>query len=96
MTDQELADFIGFRRLRFGVAGDITDTMKYKIEMEFGAPGAIAFKDAFLGWDELPLLQTVLLGNQKRPYGLDTLNSSRYNVFMERPLHVEAFNQDAR
>lgn len=89
-------DFIGFRRLRFGVAGDITDTMKYKIEMEFGAPGAIAFKDAFLGWDELPLLQTVLLGNQKRPYGLDTLNSSRYNVFMERPLHVEAFNQDAR
>ena len=89
-------DFIGFRRLRFGVQGDVTDTMVYKIAMEFASPNNLAFKDAYLGWDELPYLQTVLLGNQKRPYGLDTLNSSRYNVFMERPFHVEAFNQDAR
>jgi len=89
-------DFFGFRRLRIGVQGDITDTMLYKLEMEFAAPSDVTFKDAYLGWDELPLLHTVLLGNQKRPYGLDTLNSSRYNVFMERPLHVEAFNQDAR
>ena len=27
---------------------------------------------------------------------LDHLNSSRFNVFMERPLNVEAFNEDAR
>ncbi|MCA9121476.1 MAG: porin [Planctomycetaceae bacterium] len=89
-------DFIGFRRLRFGVAGDVTDTMLYKIEMEFANPSKLAFKDAYLGWKELPYLQTVLLGNQKRPYGLDHLNSSRYNVFMERPFHVEGFNQDSR
>lgn len=89
-------DFSGFRRLRFGVAGDVTDTMLYKIEMEFADPSNLAFKDAYLGWQELPYLHTVLLGNQKRPYGLDHLNSSRYNIFMERPFHVEAFNQDAR
>ena len=89
-------DFIGFRRLRFGVAGDIYETMNYKIEMEFASPSDLAFKDAYLGWKHLPWLQTVLLGNQKRPYGLDHLNSSRYNVFMERPFHVEAYNQDAR
>jgi len=89
-------DFNGFRRLRFGVSGDVTDTMLYKIEMEFANPSELAFKDAFLGWQQLPYLQTVLLGNQKRPYGLDHLNSSRYNVFMERPFHVEAINQDAR
>ncbi|MCA8961493.1 MAG: porin, partial [Planctomycetes bacterium] len=41
-------------------------------------------------------LQTVLIGNQKRPYGLDHLNSSRYNVFIERPFVTEALNQDAR
>jgi phosphate-selective porin OprO/OprP len=92
----EPGDFIGFRRLRFGVAGDVGDTMLYKIEMEFADPSELAFKDAYLGWDELPILGTVLLGNQKRPYGLDHLNSSRYNVFMERPFVVEAFNQDAR
>ncbi|QDU94710.1 OprO/OprP family phosphate-selective porin [Lignipirellula cremea] len=89
-------DLFAFRRLRFGVSGTIPDNMQYKIEMEFAAPNALAFKDAYLGWEELPFLQTVLLGNQKRPYGLDHLNSSRYNVFMERPFAVEAFNQDAR
>jgi phosphate-selective porin OprO and OprP len=89
-------DFIGFRRLRFGVGGDIGDTMEYKIEMEWANPENPAIKDAYLGWNELPVLRTLLLGNQKRPYGLDHLNSSRYNVFMERPYVVEAFNADAR
>ena len=89
-------DHWSFRRLRFGPAGDIGDNMLYKIEMEFAAPNKMAFKDAYLGWQDLPLLQTLVLGNQKRPYGLDHLNSSRYNVFTERPFVVEAFNQDAR
>ncbi|PQO42377.1 OprO/OprP family phosphate-selective porin [Blastopirellula marina] len=89
-------DFIGFRRLRFGVAGGVWENMEYKIEMEFASPDALAFKDAYLGWNQLPYFHTVLLGNQKRPYGLDHLNSSRYNVFLERPFVIEAFNQDAR
>lgn len=89
-------DFHGFRRLRFGVGGDIGDTMNYKIEMEFANPSELAFKDAYIGWTELPILHTLLLGNQKRPYGLDHLNSSRYNVFLERPYIIEAVNQDAR
>jgi len=89
-------DLSGFRRLRFGVQGDVSDTMVYKIAMDFASPQNLAFKDAFLGWKELPFFQKVLLGNQKRPYGLDHLNSSRYNVFMERPLTVEAYNADSR
>jgi len=89
-------DFIGFRRLRYGVKGNVWENMEYKIEMEFASPSNLAFKDAYLGWNELPFLHTVLLGNQKRPYGLDHLNSSRFNVFLERPFVVEAFNQDAR
>ncbi len=94
--NQSPGDFIGFRRLRFGVKGDVWENMEYKIEMEFAAPDNLSFKDAYLGWNHLPFLHTVLLGNQKRPYGLDHLNSSRYNVFLERPFVVEAFNQDAR
>ena len=38
----------------------------------------------------------MLIGTQKRPIGLDHLNSSRHNVFIERPLAVETFNEDAR
>lgn len=89
-------DRIGFRRVRFGVAGNLWKTMLYKIEMEFAGGNDVEFRDVYLGWNDLPILRTLLLGNQKRPYGLDHLNSSRYNVFMERPFVIEAINQDAR
>ncbi|MHB8951349.1 MAG: OprO/OprP family phosphate-selective porin [Pirellulaceae bacterium] len=95
-ANQVVEDRILFRRVRFGVAGDMLETMNYKIEMEFAQPDVMAFKDVYVGWKELPYLQTVLLGNQKRPYGLDHLNSSRYNIFMERPFIVEAITPDSR
>ena len=90
------ADRLEFRRMRFGVRGDIWENMLYKIEMEFAGANDVEFRDVYLGWTELPVFQTVLLGNQKRPYGLDHWNSSRYNVFLERPFIIEAFNQDSR
>lgn len=89
-------DRLLFRRLRFGVRGDVWENMEYRIEMEFAGGDDSQFRDAWLGFKHLPLLQTVRIGNQKRPYGLDHLNSSRYNVFIERPFIVEAFNQDSR
>lgn len=95
-VNQVVEDRFLFRRMRFGVAGDMFDTMTYRIEMEWAQPEAIAFKDAYLGWKELPYLETVLLGNQKRPYSLDQLNSARNIVFMERALIAEAMNTDAR
>ena len=87
---------INFRRVRFGVRGDLPANMEYRIEMEFAGGNNAEFRDVWLGWNELPIVQTMLLGNQKRPYGLDHLNSSRYNVFLERPFVIESFNQDAR
>ncbi len=95
-NDTDENNRLGFRRLRFGVKGKIKDNMIYKIEMELAGGNASEFRDAFIGWTDLPFLQEVLLGNQKRPYGLDHLNSSRYNVFIERPFVIEAFNEDAR
>jgi phosphate-selective porin OprO/OprP len=87
---------IEFRRARIGVSGDVDESMLYKIELEFGHPNAFAFKDLYFGFKDLPAGQRVLIGNQKRPYGLDHLNSSRFNVFIERPFVIEAVNQDAR
>ncbi|TWT88522.1 Phosphate-selective porin O and P [Pseudobythopirellula maris] len=89
-------DRLGFRRMRFGVKGKLPYNMLYKIEMEFAGGSNPEFRDAYLGWDDMSWLHTVLIGNQKRPYGLDHLNSSRYNVFIERPFVIEAINQDAR
>jgi len=93
-TDPE--DRFAFRRLRLGLHGDVLETMFYKLEVDFNNTDDPEYKDIFIGWKELPFNQSVILGNQKRPLGLDHLNSSRYNVFMERPLVVEAFNEDAR
>jgi len=89
-------DRFGFRRLRFGVGGDVSPNMGYRIEMEFAGGNNSEFRDAFIQIQDAGWLQTVIIGNHKRPYGLDQLNSSRHNVFLERPFIVEAFNQDAR
>jgi phosphate-selective porin OprO/OprP len=89
-------DRIGFRRLRFGVRGNLPANMEYRLEMEFAGLLRTEFRDAWLGWNCLPVLQTLRLGNQKRPIGLDHWNSSNFNVFMERPFIIETGNQDAR
>ena len=85
-----------FRRMRVGVKGDLNDNMFYKFEGEFAGGVASSYRDAYLGFKNLPWFHTVIMGNQKRPYGLDHLNSSRHNIFIERPFIVEAFNQDSR
>jgi len=90
------ANVLEFRRARIGMSGDIHDNMLYKAVIDFGHPAGFAFKDLYFGFKDVPVAQTLLIGNQKRPYGLDTLNSSRFNVFMERPFVVEAVNADAR
>lgn len=95
-ADVDPRNNIEFRRARIGVSGDIDDGMFYKIELEFGHPDEFSFKDLEFGWKDLPVVDMLTIGNQKRPLGLDHLNSSRYNVFMERPFVVEAFNEDAR
>ncbi|MCA9194057.1 MAG: ATPase [Planctomycetales bacterium] len=93
-TDPE--DRFAFRRIRMEFGGDIPDNMLWRMQIDFNEPDTPQYKDVYLGWTHLPNNQTLLIGNQKRPLGLDHLNSSRYNVFMERPLVVESFNEDAR
>jgi phosphate-selective porin OprO/OprP len=85
-----------FRRLRLEMAGTVPQNMLWRMQFDFNNPSEPEIKDAYLGWSDLPNNQTLLLGNQKRPLGLDHWNSSRFNVFAERPLAVEAFNEDTR
>lgn len=89
-------DNFAFRRIRLEMGGDILEPMLWRIQVDFNNPGTPEIKDAYIGFKNLPNNQTLLIGNQKRPLGLDHLNSSRYNVFLERPFVVESFNEDAR
>ncbi|MCA9068365.1 MAG: hypothetical protein KDA84_05555, partial [Planctomycetaceae bacterium] len=95
-TGADPEDRIFFRRIRLEAGGDVFETMLYRVQIDFHAPGTGEYKDVYIGFKELPLNHTILFGNQKRPIGLDHLNSSRFNVYMERPFTVEAFNEDAR
>ncbi|HJN08972.1 MAG: porin [Pirellulaceae bacterium] len=93
-TDPE--DRIFFRRVRLKFEGDLFETMLYRMQFDLNTTDSGEMKDMYIGFKELPILGTLLIGNQKRPIGLDHLNSSRFNVFIERPLVVEAFNEDTR
>lgn len=93
---ESVQDRFLFRRIRLGVSGDIADNMVYRFDVDFNNPSSPQFKDVFIGWEELPILQTLLVGHQKRPYGLDAINSSNVNFFIERPAVIDAFNPDAR
>ena len=89
-------DRIFFRRIRLEFQGDVPGDMHYRFQVDFNNPQTPEYKDMYIGFNQLPIFNTVRIGNQKRPLGLDHLNSSRFNVFMERPLLVETFNPDAR
>lgn len=93
-TDPE--DRFLFRRIRVETKGDIFESMLYDVDIDFATPGVPEMKDAYLGFKNLPNNQELLFGSQKRPLGLDHLNSSRFNVFIERPMVVDSFNDDAR
>jgi len=82
--------------LRIGVSGDLTDNIFYKYEGEFAGGNNPSYRDAIIGFKNSPIFNTIIIGNHKRPYGYDHLNSSRYNIFVERPFIVEAFNEDSR
>lgn len=89
-------DRLFFRRVRLSLQGDLLESMTYRMQIDFNSPDSGEMKDVYIGFKALPVLGTLLVGNQKRPLGLDHLNSSRFNIFIERPLAVEAFNEDAR
>ena len=85
-----------FRRIRLRFEGDVTDNMLYRMQIDFNSPDTGEMKDMYIGFTDLPVFGTLLFGNQKRPLGFNHLNSSRYSIFIERALVVEAFNEDAR
>lgn len=85
-----------FRRVWLSALGTIKDNMLYKIELNFAPPQDPSFRDVYLGFTDLVLLQTVLFGHQKRPIGFDQLNTSRLLTFMERSMVTDAFNRNQR
>lgn len=84
-------DTVQFRTARLGAQGSGFDVFDYKIEVDFAGRDSTndqstAFKDVYLGINDLPLLGRVQIGHYKEPLSLEELTSSRYITFMERSL----------
>ncbi|HOM16625.1 MAG TPA: porin [Thermoguttaceae bacterium] len=96
----DIEDGVQFRAARIAVSGEAFHVMDYKIEADFsdtdeGNGGKLiqstAFKDVYIGINELPLLGHVRMGHFKEPFALEELTSNRFTTFMERALPVVAF-----
>ncbi len=79
----DVEDATGFRRARLGAQGYIGEQVNWVAEFDF-AGGIIAFKDVWIGVDELPVVRRVRLGHQREPFSLEGYESSNYFPFVER------------
>lgn len=80
--DQE--DGVGFRRVRFYMAGSIYENVDYMLQLDF-AGGATALRDAYIGLTDFPVGK-LRMGQFKEPFSLEELTSSNYMTFVERAL----------
>ena len=88
------------RSARIFLKGTGFHVMDYKFEVDFASraladlnnvSGGVtlqqtAFKDAYMGISELPLIGHVRVGHFKEPFSMEQLESSLYTTFMERSL----------
>ncbi|MCZ6827585.1 MAG: porin, partial [Gammaproteobacteria bacterium] len=80
------------RRARLGVSGDIDENWSYRAEYDFA--GSSDITDAWIkysaDWGSLTI------GNQKPPFSLDFLSSTKFIPFMERAMAPTSFSPGRR
>jgi phosphate-selective porin OprO and OprP len=74
-----------FRRARIYMSGSMKNDMYFKWAYDFGG-GTPDFKDAYIGWKKVPVVGSMVIGQQKEPIGLEFAYSSNSATFIERGL----------
>jgi phosphate-selective porin OprO/OprP len=82
-TIGDLQNGYGFRRVRLGAQGTITDSTSWVSEAEL-AGGNVRLRDVFIGLDALPRVRQVRIGHFREPYSLEGMTSSNFITFVER------------
>jgi len=86
-------DGTNVRRARLNASGTIAKDFKYKIENDF-AGNSSSMTDVFLEYTGFNPV-SIMVGQFKEPFGLDTLTSDLFTTFNERGL-TSAFSPDRR
>lgn len=86
------------RRARLGMEGTMWKHWIWKLEMDF-AEDSLSTKDAFIGYKDKTAGSAewwIKAGQSHIPYGLATISSSKYMLFIERPLLADGALQPSR
>ncbi|MBX7166185.1 MAG: hypothetical protein K1X74_07535 [Pirellulales bacterium] len=84
----DLQNGYGFRRVRLGAQGEITDSTSWVSEVEL-AGGTVRLRDVFVGFDAIPGFSQIRIGHFREPYSLEGMTSSNFMTFLERsPINV--------
>jgi len=97
-NDQSLAQGITarngteIRRAWLSVSGEASPVLDYCLQLEFAGSKTVSgtrfqstcFKDAYLGFRDLPYVGNIRIGHICEPLSLEQMTSNRYITFMER------------
>jgi phosphate-selective porin OprO and OprP len=86
---EEFQDQTYFRRLRFGIGGDLTKYVDYQLVIDFADPSDAQLKDAYITIKNLKecigcWAPSIRVGQSYEQIGLETLTSDNFTSFVER------------
>jgi phosphate-selective porin OprO and OprP len=82
----EIPDGAFFRRARFGIFGELYDTIEYRLEFDFAEPARPRFLDNWVALTHIPLVKNVIVGHFFEPFSLERYSPNRFITFSERSL----------
>lgn len=85
---EEIGSGVSIRRARFAVKGQIDSKWYGEVDMDM-ADGCFELKDAIIRYDGIKNMH-IQAGNFKEFFSIQRNNSSRYLMFMERPMIANA------
>lgn len=90
----DLEDGFFVRRARFNGDGQIYQVIEYKVEFDFENYNSISFDESYVGLRYLPFIDTIRIGQEHVPFGLEAYTSSRFLPMMERSPLFDCFYQE--
>jgi phosphate-selective porin OprO/OprP len=82
------------RRARFVSDGTVYEVMEYKVEFDVENYDDIAFDEMYVGAKKIPFFDTIRVGQEHVPFGLEAYSSSRWLETLERSPLFDTFYQE--
>ncbi|HWB00975.1 MAG TPA: porin [Pirellulales bacterium] len=82
---------VGFRRARLAVLGNVARFTSYILEVDFATAGRPSFFDVWAEQENVPIFNSVRVGQFLQPFSVDAMSGFRHLPFLERSLPFNCF-----